>query len=315
MRVGSGDFTYELDRAWGELPDGAVLNVIAGLGIDDDDNLYLLSRGTPPVLVLNRDGKCVDAWGGDIFMRPHALLVDKEHFLWGVDDHGHAVYKLTRDHQLLMTLGTRGVPSDTGCIDGKYKTIQRPAGPFYRPTGIAIAPNGNIYVADGYGNCRVHVFDPEGTLLFSWGEIGDGPGQFQLPHGIAIDENNIVYVCDRQNNRIQLFDLEGNYLSEWTDFERPAAICLAKDGYFYVAECKRTSTYCDAPSRVTILDREGTIKARLEQGEDEWSYDETVGHHTAHSIAVDSQGNIYIGEVGKKIPSDYFGLLRYRRCR
>ena len=315
MKVGSGDFIYELDRFWGKPPGNVSLSVVAGLGIDEKDNIYILSRGTPPVLVVDKSGDCVDTWGDDIFLRPHALLVDNEHHLWGVDDHGHAVYKLTKDHKLLLTLGTRGVPSDTGCINGKYTTIQRPAGPFNRPTGVAIANNGNIYVTDGYGNCRIHVFSPAGQLLFSWGEIGNGPGQFQLPHGITIDKNDIVYVCDRQNNRVQLFDLVGNYVDEWTDFERPAAIYLANDGYFYVAECKRSSAYCDAPSRVTILNRSGQIMARLEQDANDWFYDESIGHHTAHSIVVDSQGNIYVGEVGKNIPSDYFGLLRYKRCR
>lgn len=315
MKIGSGDFTYELDENWGKLPEGSMLNVVAGLGIDENDNIYLLSRGMPPVLVFDKEGNCIDTWGEGIFDRPHALLVDKEHNLWGADDHAHVVMKMSKDHEILMTLGTRGIPSDTGCEGGKYKTIKRPAGPFNRPTNIAIAKNGNIYVTDGYGNCRVHVFAPDGTLLFSWGEIGEGPGEFQLPHGIVIDDEDNVYVCDRQNNRIQIFDLNGKYLREWNGFERPAGIFLAKDGFFYVAECKRTSTYCDAPSRVTILNKSGDIMARLEQSDTEWSYDEdNLGHHTAHSIVVDSQGNIYIGEVGKKIPENYFGLRRYRRC-
>jgi DNA-binding beta-propeller fold protein YncE len=103
-----------------------------------------------------------------------------------------------------MTLGTMNTTSDTG-YDGKdYMTITRPGGPFNRPTNIAVGPRGDLYISDGYGNCRVHRFSTTGELKQSWGVPGIGPGQFHLPHGIATAADGRVFVCDRENDRIQI---------------------------------------------------------------------------------------------------------------
>jgi sugar lactone lactonase YvrE len=172
-----------------------------------------------------------------------------------------------------------------------------------------VAPNGDLYVTDGYGNARVHCFSPEGKLKFSWGEPGREPGHFNLPHGLAIGPDETLYVCDRQNNRIQLFTLDGKFIDEWTDFERPAD-CFIQNGVMYVAECKRSSAFDGSPSRVTILDLAGNILARLGGYQ---PYDPEIGHHTAHGICVDSEGSIYVSEVGKKSPEGYIGIKKYRR--
>ena len=309
MVIGNGDFTYEAVKGWGYVQADWDVRVVAGVGIDNQDRLYVLTRGKPAILVMSREGKILEHWGDDIFERPHGIYIDGDQAIYGADDHAHVVFKFDMDKHLLMTLGERGVPSDTG-YSAEHKTVERAAGPFNRPTSIALAANGDIYITDGYGNARVHCFAPNGTLKFSWGEPGQGEGQFNLPHGILIDQDQRVYVADRQNNRIQIFDLNGQYLDQWTGFIRPAAMCIGPDHNMYIAECKRCSTYTGAPSRVSIVSMDGTLLARLDSSD---FYDESLGHHTAHSICVDSEGSIYVGEVGKKIPSGYFGLRKYRR--
>src|SRR6185295_18821931 len=127
-------------------------------------------------------------------------------------------------------------PSDTG-DDGKVSiNIPRAAGPFNRPTNISARPPAYLHVSDDHGNCRVHQFSPTGTLKRSWGVSGTGPGQFHLPHGIAVAADGRVFVCDRENDRIQIFSPDGEYLSEWTDTQRPTHIVFDGQGRAYVSE-------------------------------------------------------------------------------
>ena len=118
--------------------------------------------------------------------------------------------------RLLLTLGVSGRPSDTGATSPDYRTVQRGGPPFNYPTNVALSPEGDIYVSDGYGNARIHRFSPDGRLLHSWGQPGAGPGQFNVPHGIAIDRQGIVLVADRENSRIQRFTPDGEFIDEWT---------------------------------------------------------------------------------------------------
>src|SRR5262249_1086225 len=148
----------------------------------------------------------------------------------------HVVHKFTPEGKLLMTLGTKGLPSDTGATSIDFRTITHTGPPFHYPTNVALSPEGNLYITDGYGNARVHAFAPDGRLLFSWGAPGTGPGQFRVPHGIAIDKHGTLFVCDRENSRIQLFTPEGKYLSEWTDVIRPSQVFIDSAGDVYVAE-------------------------------------------------------------------------------
>jgi sugar lactone lactonase YvrE len=112
--------------------------------------------------------------------------------------------------------------------------------PFNRPTGVAIAPSGEIYIADGYGNARVHRFTAEGELISSWGEPGPGPSQFRLPHHLCVDKTNRVWVADRENSRVQIFREDGKFITQWTDLFRPTAVCIDKDDIVYVSElCMR----------------------------------------------------------------------------
>lgn len=314
MQFGSGDFVYEYVENWGLNQNQVQFKEIAGISVDSNDHIYVLTRTETPVVVMNRDGEILETFGQGIFGRAHGLYRDSDGFLFGVDDRDHAVYKFSPDKKLVMTIGTKGVPSDTGYVSKEYKNVVlRAAGPFNRPTRLTTDKEGNLYVTDGYGNARVHKFDHDGNLLFSWGEPGSAPGQFRLPHGIGIDSSGILYVADRSNNRVQLFSTDGKLIGVWDGFERPSDIWVDADNIIYVSECFRTSNFTCAPSRVSIMNRDGKLLSRLED-QDQF-YDANIGHHCAHGMAIDSEGSIYLGNVGQKFPEHYSGLAKYRRIR
>ena len=250
-----------------------------------------------------RDGRFVRSWGEDAFSeRAHGITIGPDGSVYCVDDADHSVRKFTPDGELRMTLGMRGRPSDTGYDGAAYATIARAGPPFNRPTNLAIAPSGDLYVTDGYGNARVHRFAADGRLVASWGAPGGGPGEFRIPHGICILADGRVLVADRENDRIQVFDLDGAYLEEWRDIQRPTHLCVGPDGLIYVAELwwrtgQRSQRFgeitADRYGRVTALRYDGTVVAR-------WggTAPGTPGGFTApHGIAVDSRGDVYVAEV------------------
>ncbi|MGZ5174337.1 MAG: peptidyl-alpha-hydroxyglycine alpha-amidating lyase family protein, partial [Burkholderiales bacterium] len=218
------------------------------------------------------------------------------------DDGNHTVRQFTPEGKLLMTLGVMNTPSDSG-YDGKnLDSIKRGAGPFNRPTNIAVGPKGDLYVSDGYGNARVHQFSPTGQLKRSWGSPGRGPGQFHLPHGIAVASDGRVFVCDRESDRIQIFSPDGEYLSEWTDTQRPTHLVFDSAGRAYVTELwwhEGDTSYTLGPikkarhARLSIFDKEGRVLAR-------WGTPEACapGSFAApHGLAVDSKNDVYVSEV------------------
>jgi DNA-binding beta-propeller fold protein YncE len=264
--------------------------------------VYVFNRGARPVLVFRRDGTFVKSWGEGLFTRPHGLFVGPEGAVYCTDDCGHTVRKFTPDGELLLTLGTAGHPSDTGATSMDFRTIRRAGPPFHYPTNLAISPEGDLYVSDGYGNARVHKFSPDGRLLFSWGEPGDGPGQFHLPHGIAVDRHGTVYVADRENSRVQLFTPDGKFLAEWTDVARPCQIFIDSADSVYVAELgfrvamwPGTTAPADATGgRVSVFDRHGKLRARWGGGNNPGAPGDFLA---PHGIWVDDRGTVYVPEV------------------
>ena len=311
MRYGTGDFCYELVEDWGiEAKLRWNVKEVAGIGISARDEVFLLTRVNPPILVMDPQGHVQSWFGSGIFVRPHGIHVDPDGSILAVDDGGHAVYCFDAQRTLVHTIGTPGAPSDTGCVNKDYRTILRAAGPFHYPTRLAKDSKGMIYITDGYGNARVHKFDPQYRLITSWGQPGTGPGCFQLPHGIAIDSSDIVYVADRQNNRIQRFTTEGVFLDEWTGLDHPSDVWIDRGGTIYVSECKRTSCFDGAPSRITIFNPNGTCLTQLSADP---FYRLEQGYRCAHGLAIDSEGSLYITEVGKHLPDSFFGVKKYRR--
>jgi DNA-binding beta-propeller fold protein YncE len=294
---------YGAVEGWEQLPPGYEHRDVAGVAVDSEDRVFLICRGDHPIIVYDRTGKFVGSWGeGEFTYRTHGITVGPDEMLYCTDDGNHTVRKFTPDGKLLMTLGTMNTPSDTGYNGKDTGTVARPGGPFTRPTNLAVGPKGDLYVSDGYGNCRVHRFSPSGELKHSWGLPGGGPGQFYLPHGIAVAADGRVFVCDRENDRIQIFSPDGEYLDEWTDTQRPTHLVFDAQGRAYVSELwwhKGQTSQRHGPietarhGRVSVHDTEGRVLAR-------WGSADACapGSFAApHGLAVDSRGDIYVSEV------------------
>jgi DNA-binding beta-propeller fold protein YncE len=301
--VGTGNLTFEALAQWESLPAGWRFVEVAGVATDSRDRVYVFNRGEHPIIVFDRDGRFLTSWGEGVFQRAHGIFIGPDDAVWCTDDLDHTVRKFAPDGRLLMTLGTRGQPSDTGITGIDYRTIHAGGPPFNRPTNVALATDGSLYVTDGYGNARVHKFAPDGQLLFSWGEPGTGPGQFNLPHGIAIDRDGVIYIADRENSRVQLFTPRGDWLAEWTDLARPMQVFIDRHDRVFVVEVGwraglfpwLTAPSTDAPAaRLSVFDRRGQLLTRWGGAGDPHA----PGNFFApHDLWIDSRGDLYVGEV------------------
>ena len=291
VRLGSDSYTYEVSGSyWGNLPENWTYQEATAVGVDSKDNVYVFNRGTHPMVVFDSSGNLLRTWGDGFFKTPHGITIGPDDEIYCTDVADHTVSKMTTEGELIFTIGTSGKPGEA--MSGQ---------PFNRPTHLAVDPrNGDLFVADGYSNAHVHHFTPEGKLVNSWGESGTGEGQFNIVHNIFIDEDGWVYIADRENHRVQVFDTKGNFQTQWSNLSRAAAIYVDHrgSGLVYVGEyyggIPSNVLGTDLGPRVTILDRQGNIKARL--GSQSYG-DEPGRFYSPHGISVDSQGNIYVAEV------------------
>ncbi len=290
MSYGRGKYTYELVDGWAKCPEGCSFSDVVGLSIDSQDRVYVLNRGAHKVMVFDREGNLLTSWREGLFKSVHGIHIGPDGSIYFADAGNHTVSKFTPEGKLLLVLGNKDQPSDTGYTQKSASftetlaTIKRGGPPFNRPTDIALSSSGEIYVSDGYGNARVHKFSPDGTLLLSWGEPGDAPGQFRLPHCLCVDKQGRVWVADRENHRIQIFDARGEFLEQWTDFQLPHAVFIDNEETVYIAELPR----------VSIFSIDGNLLARWgSEGQNK----ETDLFVAPHCIAVDSHGDLYVGEV------------------
>lgn len=295
--------TYQPNDHWAQVPNGWTWNEVTAVAVDSQDRVLVFNRGDHPVLMFERDGTFIRSWGEGVFVRPHGITIGPDDSVYCTDDLDHTVRKFTPEGRLLFTLGTSGKPSNTGATSIDYRTIKHAGEPFYFPTNVALSPAGEIYVTDGYGNARVHKFTPDGKLMFSWGNPGNGPGEFHVPHGIAVDREGNLFVADRENSRIQIFAPDGTFLSERTGIARPCQVAFDAAGNLYVAELGyragmwpgTTAPSPDATGgRVSIFAENGTLLARIGGGANPTA----AGDFFApHDIRVDSNGDFYVSEV------------------
>ena len=260
--IEAGDFRFDVDDRWGRLPDGMRAGVVTGVVVDSQDRVYLCQQQQdPPVLVLDRDGNYLDSWGTGYVVEPHTMYIGPDDVIYLADRGAHVAMKLSTSGEVLLEVGNRGQPSDTGCFEDEG-IVLRAGGPFNRPTRLSPSPSGDLYASDGYRNCRVHRFSADGEFIASWGRPGgDGPGAFYSPHCLWVAGDGLIYVCDRNNNRIQVFDPEGEFVTQWTNVQLPTDIHIGQDGLFYLAE--RESG--DATEHLlTVRDGEGSVLASLE---------------------------------------------------
>jgi DNA-binding beta-propeller fold protein YncE len=288
--LGSGDYRFRIVEGWPALPDDWRLGDVAGVGVDCADRVYLFHRGPHPLMVFERDGTFVRAWGDDIFRRAHGVHVAPDDTLWLTDEGDHTVRHCTADGRVLATIGVPDHPAPF--MSGA---------PFRRCTHTALSPAGDVYVSDGYGNACVHKYSPDGRRLFSWGRPGVGPGEFNLPHNIGCDADGWVYVADRENHRIQVFDGEGRYETEWRGINRPSGMHLprGKCPVCYVGEIGPYFEFSrGAPNlgpRLSILANDGSLLARI--GVEPAAGSGVGQFYSPHGLAVDSRGDLYVGEV------------------
>jgi len=282
--------TFEVVEGWGKLPAGYQFKEASCVAVDATDNVYVFCRGEHPVIVFDRQGNFLRAWGAGQFVRPHAVTMAPDGALWLVDDGAHAAYKYTPEGALLQTLGQPGVPAP-----------RQSGRPFNQPTHLAIDPRtGDLFVTDGYANSSVHRFDAGGVLRTSWGRSGTEPGCFNIPHCVMLDAAGTVFVADRENHRIQRFDREGRYLGQWTNLYRPNALTQdpGREQFYFVAEAGTGLTINagipNIGNSIAILTPQGDIVGRIGEplgGEKPGQF------LAAHGLAVDSHGDLYVAEV------------------
>jgi DNA-binding beta-propeller fold protein YncE len=199
---------------------------------DSRGSVLVLRRAEPPVVVLNRAGEIQDTWGDGLFPDKHSIDVDRNGFVWITDRTDHMVYKFTMEGEQLLALGTKGIAGDNDSRDA-----------FNRPSDVTVAPNGDIFISDGYVNSRIVHFAGDGTFIkIIGGTKGTGPGEFDLPHAIVIDSQGRLVVLDRQNTtktpRIQIFGQDGRFIQEWTNLGilQPSGLAIAADDTVYIGE-------------------------------------------------------------------------------
>lgn len=256
---------------WPQLPSGWTFEEVAGVAVDSHGRVFIFHRGPHPIMEFDAGGKLMRSWGDGAYVRPHSLRFDPQGNLWAVDVDAHIVVRFDPEGRVTMVLGRKNISGETPKL-------------FNRPTDTAFAPNGDIYVSDGYVNSRVVRFDREGRYISTWGHKGVKEGEFNLPHAIVVDRNGLVYVADRSNSRIQIFDADGKFVTQWTHLGAPYGMALTAAGELYI---------CDGyANRILKVNLKGEVLGAYG----------VPGHMPGqmsgvHQIAVGPDGSIYVADL------------------
>jgi len=289
--LGSGSHTYELVPGWGQLPDGVRYGYTHGVVMDSQQRVIVHNQSKDSVIIFDRDGKFVKSWGPEFQKGAHGLTLNREgstDYLYLADYARHIVVKATVDGEVIWTLR---YPQEANVYQSEDQ---------YKPTNVAVAPNGDFYVADGYGLSWVHQYDSKARYIRSWGGKGKEAGQLDCPHGIWVDTRGpspIVTVADRSNQRLQTFTLDGKHIAFVTDELRRPCHFDQYRGELYIP---------DLWGRVTIFDKDNRLITHLGDNPGVW---EVKGYPnlpqeqrvpgkfiSPHAACVDSDGNIYVVE-------------------
>jgi DNA-binding beta-propeller fold protein YncE len=269
----AADTHYRVVENWAQFPPGVTgWGAATGVDVDRHDNVYVLNRNeTMPIMVFDHNGKFLRSWGQNMFKTTHFLRVDHSGNVWVTDRGNMQAFEFSPQGKLLMTLGKKGI---TGGNESKDA--------FNGMADVAIEKNSDILIADGEGpNTRVARFTRRGKFIQWWGGKGTGPGQFDVPHSIALDSSGRIYVADRSNNRIQVFDPAGRFLTQWTNFGTPWGLFIKGDRIYVV---DGTANNCLLIASI----KDGKILEKIE------------GLSNPTAVTVDSRGAIYVGEVNGK---------------
>lgn len=287
---------FQIVHGWPVLPPGEVLGSAAGVGINSRGNVLVFHRAgrtwseplptdviaAPTVVEFDgRTGKVVRRWGAGQFAMPHGLTIDDHDNVWLTDVSLQQVFKFSPQGKLLLTVGERGVAGN----DGSH---------FNRPTDVAVLPDGSFYVSDGYRNTRVAKFGPDGKFLFQWGAPGSRPGEFNVPHAITVDKGGRVYVADRENDRVQIFDLRGKFLAQWKSprIGRPYSIALIGGDLAAIVDGGEQPETGPDRSGVAIVRLDGTVIQTFGRF---GNYDGQF--RMGHDVAADRAGNLYVVDI------------------
>ena len=296
---------YRTIENWAKLPEGRPWGSTAGVAVDRKGNIWVAERcgantcagsELAPILEFDSSGKLLASFGAEMFVFPHGITADRDGNIWvtdgdGKDGKGHQVFKFSPTGKVLLTLGKAGVAGTSEDT-------------FNKPSAVAIATNGDIFVADGHGgesNARIVKFSKDGKFIMTWGKKGSAPGELNIPHALAFDSKGRLFVADRGNNRIQIFDQNGKFIDQWQQFSRPSGLFIDKNDVIYVADSESGSVAKDHGAwkrgiRVGSA-KDGSLKAFIPDPNADPNY---TGTSAAEGVAADTKGVIYGAEVGPK---------------
>jgi sugar lactone lactonase YvrE len=285
---------------WATLPAGAKWAGVISVDPASNGDIWVFHRSDPPILRFDQSGKVVKSFGEGMFGQAHGMTVDRDGNVWVTDAQvkdgkGNQVFKFSPDGKLLMTLGKPGVAGGGNDV-------------FSGPCDVAVAGNGNIFVADGHiadvPVNRIVKFSKDGTFMKAWGTRGSGPGEFDTPHSLAIDSRGRIFVADRSNSRIQIFDQDGRFLDQWKQFGRPSGVFIDQNDTIYVADSQSNSKLNPGYTRGIRIGsaKDGKVTALIPFVEPDPEKNSNAG---IEGVAADAKGNVYAGEVSTEMFKKY----------